>query len=72
MTLPIPLLALADYGQLRLIAWNRCERGAIAEDEAFALYEANWRFVDPEAMDERERTLLERLKRQYGKGLLNV
>lgn len=49
MTTAIPLLSLADYGQLRLIAWNRREEDAISEDEAFALYEANWRFVDPEA-----------------------
>jgi hypothetical protein len=66
------MLRLADYRQLRQIAWNRADGAAIAEDEAFALYEAHWRFVDAEAMDDVERALVERLKRQYGGGLLHV
>ncbi|MDO4682466.1 MAG: hypothetical protein Q4B17_06715 [Lautropia sp.] len=40
-------LHLSDYPQLCLLAWNRDPDGWIDEAEAFALYEANWRHVDP-------------------------
>lgn len=66
------MIALANYPQLHLIAWNRSKDDFIEEEEALALYEANWRFVDPEQMEEAERHLLRRLIRQYGHGVLNV
>lgn len=66
------MIALATYPQLHLIAWNRHDGDLIDEREALALYEANWRFVAPEQMEEAERQLLQRLIRQYGHGVLNV
>jgi hypothetical protein len=39
--------------------------------EAFRHYENNWRFIRGAPMDARERKLLERLKRDYGRGLIN-
>lgn len=66
------MIALADYPQLHLIAWNRRGEDLIEEQEALALYEANWRFVAPEQMEEPERQLLLRLIQQYGHGVLNV
>lgn len=66
------MLALADYPQLKMLAWNRPGNPMIAEQDALALYEANWRFVEPAVMIERERRLLDQLVRQFGHGVLNV
>lgn len=63
---------IGDFPQLRLIAWNRNPADAITGEEAFALYEANWRFVDEAAMTPRERTTVARLTRDYGNGILHV
>jgi hypothetical protein len=63
---------LGDLPQLRLIAWNRNPEEAITGEEAFDLYERNWRFVDQAAMPPLERALVERLTRQYGNGILHV
>lgn len=68
----MPTLRIADYPQLTLIAWNLRPEDLIAEDEAFALYERNWRFVDQARLDEKERALIDRLTQQYGKGVMNV
>lgn len=66
------MLAIADYPQLKMLAWNRLGNPMISERDALGLYEANWRFVEPDAMDERERRLLDQLVRQFGRGVLNV
>lgn len=64
-------VCIADYPQLALLAWQR--RGPVIDaEEAFALYEANWRFVDDETLTNQERALIERLTEAYGKGVLNV
>jgi hypothetical protein len=64
-------LRLDDYPQLALLAWNRAVR-EISGEEAFALYERNWRFVDQESLTPREAALIDRLTRRYGHGVLNV
>ena len=71
-THPFITIALANYPQLRLIAWNRRDDYMIDEREAFALYEANWRFIEPDSLDERERELLRYLVQTVGGGVLNV
>jgi hypothetical protein len=60
-----------EYPQLRDLAWNRTDE-LISAKEAFQLYERNWRFVEPERLEPRERELIERLKVQFGKGLINA
>lgn len=60
-----------DYPELRLLCWNRVER-FIPAAEAFALYERNWRFVDPTALSQAERALIDRLAGQFGNGVLNA
>ena len=72
--MPIPPLPikLSDFPQLRLIAWNRSADDDISEDEAFALYEANWRHVDQTALQLAEWQLIERLTQIHGHGLMNV
>lgn len=70
--LKTPMLKLSEFPELKLIAWNRGEEDDIAEEEAFALYEANWRFVEQDRLGDTERALIARLTRQYGHGVLNV
>lgn len=55
---------------LKELAWNRKGRFIAAED-AFAIYERNWRFVDPKALGPGERELIERLKERHGGGVFN-
>lgn len=65
------VVCLADYPQLGDLAWNRVDR-FIAVEEAFQLYERNWRFIDTARLDERERQLIERLKASCGNGEINA
>ena len=65
------LVRIADYPQLRDIAWN-CHDELIPACEAFALYERNWRYVDAARLDDRERALIERLKAEFGAGILHA
>lgn len=65
-------LVIGEFPQLRLIAWNRNPHDAITGEEAFDLYERNWRFVDEAAMLPHERAVLDRLTREYGHGILHV
>jgi hypothetical protein len=65
-------LRLTDYPQLQLIAWNRSVDALIEEEEAFALYERNWRYVDEAALLPHERQLIARLTQAFGHGVMNV
>jgi hypothetical protein len=65
------VLEIDRWPQLRELAWNRRDRW-IPADEALALYERNWRFVEPGRLQEDEANLIERLKRRFGGGLLNA
>lgn len=65
-------LKIGKYPQLALIAWSRHPGDEIAADEAFGLYESNWRFVDQDGLGKEERDLIEVLTRIYGNGLMNV
>jgi hypothetical protein len=65
------VVCLGDYPQLRDLAWNRVDR-FIPVEEAFQLYERNWRFIDAARLDERERQLIERLKASCGNGEINA
>lgn len=64
-------LTIDDYPQLALQAWNRVIR-QISGEEAFALYERNWRFVEPDQLTPEEAILIKRLTTQYGRGVMNV
>ena len=63
---------LNNVPQLRLIAWNLRDDDLVEEQEAFALYERNWRFVDQSLLLEHERALIKRLRDEFGAGLMNV
>lgn len=65
------MVNIQEYAELNLIAWS-IHVTQITEQEAFALYEANWRFVDAELLTEKEAGLILVLKDKYGNGVLNV
>jgi len=65
------LVEIAAYENLAALCWNRRDRYLGAE-EAFRLYERNWRLVDQRRMKLIERALIERLAARYGNGVLNV
>ena len=65
------VLDLHRWPALRELAWNRADRWITAED-AFALYERNWRFIDPAHLVADEAALVERLKHRFGGGVLNA
>jgi hypothetical protein len=62
---------LDENPMLRDIAWNRQDRFIPAE-QAMALYERNWRFVDIANLLPTEAALIERLVARFGNGVLNV
>lgn len=66
-------IRLADYPQLRLLAWSR-DPGlrTITAEDALALYERNWRFVDPSSLSRKEAALIRRLAERAGAGRLHV
>ena len=66
-----PTIEIARYPNLRLLAWQ-LHRDFLAEAEAFALYEREWRHVDPSSFSDDERRLVQRLADTYGHGVLNV
>jgi hypothetical protein len=64
------VLDLHRWPALRELAWSRADRWISAED-AFALYERNWRFVDHARLTPSEAKLVDRLKDRFGGGVLN-
>jgi hypothetical protein len=66
------MIKLADYPQLRMLAWSRPADACMDEAEAFSLYESNWRFLDQGSMQPAEAALLQRLTQAHGAGLLLV
>lgn len=65
------MIRLSDYPELKLIAWH-VNVPEVEEEEAFALYERNWKWVDQDRLTDAERDLIDSLARRYGKGVLNV
>ena len=65
------MINVDDYPNLSLIAWNR-QRRLVTEEEALALYEANWRLIDVMNLTAKEQALIDRLVRTHGKGVLLV
>jgi hypothetical protein len=53
-------IAVKDYPQLAALCWSRPANAVVSGADALALYERNWRFVEPESFIPEERALLER------------
>ncbi len=62
---------LAKAPVLKSLLWTGRERTSIPAGEAFRHYENNWRLVRNAVMGAGEKRLLERLKKDYGRGLIN-
>jgi transcriptional regulator with XRE-family HTH domain len=69
--LPAPV-HIADYPQLRQLAWQLPDTADLTEQEALALYERNWRHLDFEKMDSAERQWIDTLVTTQGQGHLLV
>lgn len=65
-------IPLADYPQLRGLAWQRQEVDTLSPKDALNLYERNWRHVDRARMSAAERALLQALVDRLGGGRLLV
>ena len=63
---------VADYPQLKLLAWSLKADAEVDDVQALALYEAGWRFIEQRSLTPGERALIDRLVRTVGKGVLNV
>ena len=64
-------VVVANYPQLSILAWNLHQQ-QLPEDEVFALYERNWRFMEVDRLSHEESQLLDYLIKKYGNGVLNV
>lgn len=65
------VLDFHEWPVLEELAWNRADRWIPAAD-AFALYERNWRFVEPKRLGRAEKKLIERLSNRFGGGVFNA
>jgi transcriptional regulator with XRE-family HTH domain len=70
---PLPArIRLADYPQLRRLAWQMPATTELTPEAALDLYERNWRHVDRAAMTQPERELVQQLAETLGGGRLLV
>ena len=65
------VIRIQEFPALRDIARNRAEE-FIPAREAFGLYERNWRFVDPQKLDQREQNLVRWLAERFGGGVIHA
>lgn len=65
-------IRLDEYPQLKQLAWQRPAAVELTPVEALNLYERNWRHVDHQRMDGRERALVQALATSLGGGRLLV
>ena len=57
-----------DFPELGMLAWNRDRARPIGREEAFELYERNWRHVDANSLTPEEADLIEDLTLEFGRG----
>ena len=62
----------AEYPQLQKLAWQLHRGQALSPAEAIELYERNWRHVERAKLDARERELIQRLLKAFGRERLLV
>lgn len=72
MTAAPEAVQLADYPQLRQLAWHAPGGTELTPEEALGVYERNWRHLDQARLEARERALIDALIRSAGKGHLLV
>ena len=62
------LIVPNDFPELGMLAWNRDPARPIEPEEAFELYERNWRHVDAEHLTTEEAELIADLTQEFGHG----
>jgi transcriptional regulator with XRE-family HTH domain len=65
-------IRLADYPQLKRLAWQLHGVTTLTPEDALGLYERNWRHVDTAALEPAERALVNALAQHLGGGRLLV
>lgn len=65
-------IRISDYKQLKRLAWQMKDTQEISPKEALDLYERNWKHVDTENMEKKEKELLRALLTLFGRGRLLV
>lgn len=70
----LPLhIRLDDYPQLRRLAWQVGDATQrVSPHEALGLYERNWRHLQPELLEQKERALIDALRQVFGVEELRV
>ncbi|MGF6350114.1 helix-turn-helix domain-containing protein [Variovorax sp. W2I14] len=63
---------VADFAQLRRLAWQLPANAELTPEEAWGTYERNWRHADPSALEDNERQLLAELAHTLGRKPLDV
>jgi hypothetical protein len=61
---------VSRYPQLKLLCWNRRNSFLTAED-AWSLYERNWRFVETDRLEHMEQRLIKELSARFGGEVLH-
>ena len=56
---------------LKLLCWSLAEPRLTRRD-AFAVYERNWRWIDPASTPAHERAFIDSLAEEFGGGLINA
>lgn len=65
-------IRIADYKQLKKLAWQLKGTKELSAEEALNLYERNWRHIDLKNLDKREENLIRTLLRAFGRERLLV
>ena len=63
-------IIVKNFPQLQLLTWSRPDVCELTPQDAFALYERNWKHVDARMLIPRERQLIRELTTQYGHGVM--
>ena len=69
LTIPTEI-KLADYPQLKQLAWHIRGLDTLTPTEAFGIYDRNWRHLDKETLENKEKSLIEALMRAGNAGEL--
>lgn len=65
-------IRIADYAQLKQLAWQVHGVETLSPIEAWNIYERNWRHLDEPQLSAKERQLIDALRLAYGGGGSNV
>ena len=59
-------IVIANYPQLKQLAWHVHGTDVFTPVEAHTIYERNWRHLDPQALEPTERQLIDALRTAFG------